>query len=376
MSEEKVVQLLRELVAIPSVNPFFSDAPANSTGEERLADHLMQWAKQRSISAEYIEAAPHRPCVLLESGPDNAPSIMISAHMDTVWTVNMDKPFELQSDGKYLYGLGAVDDKGPLAAALTALENLNQQNLKVKFQVLASCDEEYGLCGIKKVIPELLSPSLHITSEPTSLKIVTAEKGSCRFKVTVRGKTAHSSVPHLGDNAITKAMRLIEALEKYSAYLNQQPPHPLLDRETLTVTTINGGTQTSSVADKCEFSINYRTLPGRTPENLQADLENTMKQTGIDFELWSSFDAPPVETAKDDPWIRKMCHVLQKNSLDANPFGVPYASEAFQAAKYDIPVFIFGPGDINTAHAPNERICIDELITASKILEDLIRDEN
>ena len=137
---------------------------------------------------------------------------MISAHMDTVWPGDMQNPFELKEANGCLYGLGTSDDKGPLAAALIAMEELHARKLTVRFQVLATCDEEYGLCGITHMIPAHTRPALHIISEPTELKLVTAHKGSCRFTVKTHGISAHSSLVPQGENAIYKAVHLITAL--------------------------------------------------------------------------------------------------------------------------------------------------------------------
>lgn len=376
MIEKDICKLLADLVAIPSVNPGFSDAPAEFTGEEALAEYIIRWSKTHKIHCQKICAAGSRPCVLLETGPKNAPVILLSAHMDTVWTADMDSPFVLKERNGFLHGLGAVDDKGALAAALTAIKRLNGKKLNFKFQLLASCDEEYGLCGIKKVIPAESSPQLHIVSEPTALKIVTASKGSARFKVTVSGKKAHSSMPHLGENAILKATKLIEALQKYSLTLPEKRVHPLLGSESLSIGTISGGTQPSIVPDRCEFSFNYRILPGNSPENLLNDLKNLLNKTGIPFELSASFDAVPSEISAENIWVRRMCNTLKKNSFDPQLYGVPYASEASQSAKYDIPVFLLGPGDIDTAHTAGECIKSSELAKMSLILEDFLSAED
>lgn len=369
MIRQEICRFLSELVAIPSVNPGFSDAPERYTGENTLAEYLIHWAESRKIRCKKICAAPGRFCVLLEIGPDDAAPVMLSAHMDTVWTADMADPFVLKENGNFLCALGAVDDKGPLAAALIAMDRLNGKKLEYKFQLLASCDEEFGMCGIKKVIPGESRPALHIVSEPTSLKIVTAGKGSARFKVAVKGKKAHSSMPHLGENAISKAVKLIDVLQKYAFSLADRMPHPLLGNETLSIGTIRGGTQPSVVPDECEFSFNYRILPGHSPQILQAELEKILAETGIPFELSASFDADPVETPADNPQVRKMSAVLQKNALDPQLYGVPYASEAFQSAKNGIPVFLLGPGDINTAHTADECINIDEIEKMIRILE-------
>lgn len=368
-----IVQLLKDLVAIPSVNPGFAEAPPEFTAEGALAEYLVSWARERNVICRKIESVPGRPCVLLETGPQEAPAILLSAHMDTVWTPGMKEPFALKEKGGLLSGLGVLDDKGPLAAALTALEELNCEKLHIRFQVLASCDEEYGLLGIKNAIPRETLPALHIVSEPTSLRLVTACKGSARFRVHVKGKKAHSSVPDKGENAISRSVRLIEELEKHEKILLRQAPHPLLGHETLTVAVIRGGTQPSIVPDKCEFLFNYRFLPGRAPEKLFAELEEVLKRTGADFRLEGAFDAAPVETSGGDPWVERMSRILRENSLDPRCHGVPYASEACRSAEYGIPVFLLGPGDIRTAHSPAESVDVNEILVMARLLKSFVR---
>ena len=117
MDAKYAVELLRELVAIPSVNPGFTHAPADTIGEELMVAFLLNWARDNGISAQRFEAAKGRPCILLETGTKDGSTLLLSAHMDTVWT-SIDQPFTLQERGNDLFGLGAVDEKGPLVSAL------------------------------------------------------------------------------------------------------------------------------------------------------------------------------------------------------------------------------------------------------------------
>lgn len=366
------VKLLHELVAIPSVNPGFSNAPAKYTGEERIGNFLLDWARCNAIDAQLFKAAEGRPCVLLSTGPENAPSLLVTAHMDTVWT-EMNLPFQLQQRGDYLYGLGALDDKGPMASALCAIRELNRKKIALRFQVLATCDEEFGLIGIRHMIPEKIRPDGVIVAEPTSLQLIRAHKGSSRFTFRTKGKSVHSSLVPQGENAIYKAARLVSALEKYSESLLREPSHPLLGTNTLCVGTILGGIQTSSVPDNCLFKVNFRSLPGETPETIRNRFRTALSGAETDYEVAEeSFDAAPLDTPAEISMITRLQRILTQYGLDSTPRGLPYATESFRAAEFGIPAIVFGPGNVETAHTSGERIEMDQFLKSSSLLVALV----
>lgn len=362
------VKLLKELVAIPSVNPGFSNAPAEYTGEERIGNFLLDWARCNAIDAQHFKVAEGRSCILLSTGPENAPSLLITSHMDTVWA-EMNSPFQLQQCGDFFHGLGAVDDKGPLVSALCAIRELNRKKIALRFQVLATCDEEFGLIGIRHMIPEKIRPDGVIVAEPTSMQLIRAHKGSSRFTFRTKGKSVHSSlVPH-GENAIYKAARLISALEEYSESLLRETPHPLLGTNTLCVGTIIGGIQTSIVPDKCSFQVNFRSLPGETPETIRNRFRNALSGAEPDYEVAEeSFDAAPLDTPAEVPMITRLQRILTQEGLDSIPRGLPYATESFRAAEFGIPAIVFGPGNMDTAHTSGERIEMDQFFKSSSLL--------
>ncbi|NCC61752.1 MAG: M20 family peptidase [Verrucomicrobiae bacterium] len=370
MDKGTLACLLQKLVSIPSVNPALLNDP-NLTGEERLADFLMQWGKANALECERFEAQKGRPCVLLSTGlkASSSPTLLCSAHMDTVWTPAMEEPFKLKAKGNRLHGLGAVDNKGSLTAALAALLELKDKELSCRFQVLCTCDEEWGLAGIKTMIPEHARPDAAIVMEGTELKLVAAHKGSCRFTITVRGKSVHSSLVSQGDNAIYKAARLISALEHYAQKLLLSKKHPLLGTSTLSVVTIHGGKQPSAIPDECSFIINWRTLPSETLASVTSQLRRVLDATKIKYEVASrSFDASHFEMDPDHPWLRTFQEVLIALKLDPEPYGVPYAAEAAITHHAGIPTVMFGPGAITTAHSADEAISLEAIITAAQVL--------
>lgn len=368
--------LLRELVAIPSVNPGFTHAPADTLGEERIATFLQNWARDNGISAQRFEAAPGRPCVLLETGPKDGPALLVSAHIDTVWT-EMKAPFTLQETDNYLHGLGAVDDKGPLVSALCALRKLARINISLRFLVLATCDEEFGLIGIRHAIPEHIRPDGVIISEPTNLKIVTAHKGCNRFVIRTTGKRVHSSLVPAGENAIYKAAELVSALKAYSAELLSAPPHPLLGTNTLNVGVIRGGTQANVVPDVCTLTLDFRSLPGETPASIRSHIHLALASCEADYDIVEeAFEAPALDTSPDIPMVRHLQEILSADGLDAKPYGMPFTTESFRPAEYGIPTIVFGPGDIAVAHAMDEKIAKDQLLQATDLFVRLVISRN
>jgi acetylornithine deacetylase/succinyl-diaminopimelate desuccinylase-like protein len=372
MDIEYAHSLLRDLVALPSVNPVFSQAPSDITGEERVASFLQCWARDNNIQAQRFEAARGRPCVLLSTGPKKGPTLLVSAHMDTVWT-EMEAPFSLRETEHFWHGLGAVDDKGPLVSALCALRKLNGMDISLRFVVLATCDEEFGLLGIRHIIPAHIRPDGVIIAEPTNLRIVTAHKGYNRFTIRTTGRLAHSSLVPAGVNAIYKAAELVAALQSYAAKLLHAPPHPLLGTNTLNVGVIQGGTQPNVVPDTCTLTFDFRSLPGETPASIRKHVQLALSRCDADYTIIEEAnEAPPLDTSPDIPMLKHLQSTLSAAGVDAKPYGVPFTTESFRPAECGIPTIVFGPGDIAVAHSIDEKIEKKQLMQAIDLLVSLV----
>jgi acetylornithine deacetylase len=289
----------------------------------------------------------------------------------------MDQPFTLQERGNDLFGLGAVDDKGPLVSALCALRDLNRINISLRFLVLATCDEEFGLLGIRHMIPEHIRPDGVIIAEPTNLKIVTAHKGCNRFVIQTKGKRVHSSLVPAGENAIYKAAELVSALKAYSAELLGAPPHPLLGTNTLNVGVIQGGTQPNVVPDNCTLTLDFRSLPGVTPESIHAHVTRALANCEADYDIIEeAYEAPALDTSPDIPMVKHLQKILSAAGLDAEPHGMPFTTESFRPAECGIPTIVFGPGDVASAHALDEKIAKDQLLLAADLFVRLAAGRN
>ena len=164
MRRMNTLELLRKLVAIPSVNPHCIKSHPELAGEKRIADFIEHLAHSRGIRTSRIESEPGRPTLLLElpaknNAPD-APLLACFAHTDTVWVPNLPSPFEITQTGDgFYYGLGVTDDKASLAAALFSLFALQEQGgAPCRFTVVCTCDEEAGFAGIDSILPDRIRP--------------------------------------------------------------------------------------------------------------------------------------------------------------------------------------------------------------------------
>ena len=375
MNKNDAVALLTELVAIPSVNPRCNPDPA-ICGEHRLAKFLAQWAEQNGIVVRRFETEDGYPNLLFMIGSDapEAKTLLFGAHMDTVWPAGMEEPFRLKDRGDGTFaGLGSVDDKGCLCTAMLALLELKKRPLPCRVQLLATCDEEAGFAGIDRMVPSEVRPDAAVIMEGTSLDVVTASKGTVRYRVTVRGKAAHSSQLWLGDNAVYKILPLIEATERKSQELMQSGrKHPLLGTATLNLGVITGGSQVNSVPDSCTFLLDRRVLPGDTVEQVLQELHDLYDPLDIPYEISEPFFVTmPFEEPEGSPLPGFVLNRIRRKVPGSKIRGVMFSAETSRTAAFGIPSVLFGPGSIDSAHSPNEHIDPAEIVTAAECLIDL-----
>lgn len=368
------LELLSRLVSIPSVNPRCIKGRDDLSGEGRIADFLEKFAADNGIASVRVEPVAGRPSVLLElpakNGDPGAPLLACFAHTDTVWIPEMPEPFKVECDENgCCRGLGVTDDKGSLAAALLAITELKRRGgANCRFAVACTSDEESGFLGVESLLPDRLAPDAAIVMEGTCLDIVTAHKGTVRWKITTRGVSVHSSLVPEGDNAICKAARIVLALERLGEELIGRPRHRRLRFPTLSVGTINGGTQPNSVPDRCEIMIDRRLLPHETVAEAEAEVRRALKGTA-DFELSEpTLYSAPFEIDEDAPFVRDMLEEARRVKPSAEIRGLYCSTEAGNTGGFGIPSVVFGPGDVSCAHSLREHIFLPEIEQAADIL--------
>jgi acetylornithine deacetylase len=366
-------KLLRDLVAISSVNPAFLPPGDKRAGEQRVAQFLSHIASRAGLSVAFQKAAG-RSNVLAKLTPRGKvrKRIILAPHMDTVGgTVPQFTP---RIEKGRLYGRGACDTKGSIAAMLTAvLELARSSNRPKETEIIFAglVDEENAQAGSRALAASRVKADLAIVGEPTRLQLVTAHKGSLWLKLETRGKSAHGSRPELGRNAVHTMAQVVDFLEtRYASWLSHRH-HPLLGCATVSVGVISGGTQANIVPDYCSILVDRRTLPIETEAEVEEEIRTLLRKQGLKAEIVPGKLAPcpPMETNSQLPLVTGFLRVLGQHK----PVGVDYFCDAAVLSQAGIPSVVFGPGDIAQAHTADEWISLKSLDRARSLLLSFLR---
>ncbi len=379
-----VVRLLKQLIAIPSVNPMGRAVTGEIYFEGRLTQFLCSYFAELGVEYESIEVVPGRNNVIARTTPKpGVPTILMDVHQDTVPVEGMIvPPFEgTEKDGK-IYGRGACDVKGSMAAMLMAFTRLVKDNPPDAANVILSCtcDEEATVKGINHLVqlwenPSGLSkiltepPDLGLVAEPTMLDIVVAHRGATRWKIKTTGKACHSSQPNDGVNAIYKMADVIKALQTYADELSSWEAHPLCGPPTLSVGVIEGGESVNIVPDWCTIEIDRRVIPGEDGIEVMNQVEEYLEQAlPFEFEM-----LPPWITGvslsdhNNGEWSDRLLSVIDKLEPGHKKVGVPYGTHAARVNQGGVPSMVFGPGSIAQAHTIDEWLEIDQLLKSEEV---------
>ncbi len=362
-------KLLAELIALPSVNNAFVPPGAPEAGEQRVADFLAATAAQAGLAVEFQPVFPGRSNLLARLLPRGKTRrrILLAPHMDTV-PATPGQFIPVQKKGR-LYGRGACDTKGSVAAMLTALLRVAASHGPRAETEIIFCglvDEEDGQSGSRALAKTGLRAALAIVGEPTLLQAVTAHKGNLWLKIQTRGKAAHGSKPHLGKNAVHAMGPIVDWLETEYAENLRQRSHPILGHPTVNVGAIRGGSQPNIVPDACEILVDRRTIPGETEATIRKELQAILKTVpGARLVNYKANDCLPMET---DIRLPPVAEFLASVGARA-PLGVDYFCDAAILSAAGIPSVVFGPGDIAQAHTADEWISLRSLDQATALLE-------
>ena len=253
--------LTAQLIAIDSVNPALVPGGA---GEREAAAFVARWAEAQGLEVAMLEETPGRPSVLVTArGSGGGRTLLLCGHLDTVNVDGMDRPHEPRRDGDRLYGRGGYDMKAGVAAALVAVREAAQRDLRGDVVVACVADEEHSSLGIQEALRHVRADAAIVT-EPTELEVIVAHRGFVWAEIEVAGVAAHGSRPHLGVDAIVKAAPVLTGIGALDARLIAETSHPLLGRGSVHAGTIAGGIEPSSYPGRCTITVERRTLPGET----------------------------------------------------------------------------------------------------------------
>ncbi len=376
MAVSELTELVRDLVAIDSVNP---DLVPGGAGEGRIARFVAAWLERAGLEVTVDEVAPGRPNVIgVARGSGGGRSLMLNAHMDTVGVAGMERPFEPRVEGQRLYGRGAVDMKGSLAALIVAAARARQLGLRGDVIVTAVADEEYASLGTQALVRRWRADAAIVT-EPTALDICICHKGFIWFEVETAGVAAHGSRPDLGVDAIAKMGRVLTGLEALDRSLRAAPSHPLLGSGSVHASLIEGGQELSSYPERCRLSLERRTVPGETPEMAEAQIRALLDAAAsadpaFAATLTMGLVREAYEVAEDEPIVQivRRWAAAVRGSEPAIVGQTGWMDSALLGAA-GIPTVIFGPGG-EGLHAAVEWVDLDQVERCSEVLLEVARE--
>ncbi|MEM7018850.1 MAG: acetylornithine deacetylase [Pseudomonadota bacterium] len=372
----KLHDLIHTLIGTPSVSCMDCDIDQSNLA---VIGHLAAWCETLGFKTEVlpIPGNPGKSNLIATLG-DGPGGLVLSGHTDTVpyddtgWHSD---PFRLtERDGRF-YGLGTADMKSFLALALEAVSPLHKETFHQPLILLATADEETGMCGAKELV-KMGRPKARyaVVGEPTDLRPVRLHKGIMMDAIYLRGQSGHSSNPALGNNALEGMHEMISALLAWRQQLQATWQNPAFEVNvpTLNLGHIHGGDNPNRICADCELHIDLRPLPGMSLEELRGQLGDIAQKVaharGLELEMRVLFDGIEAMETPPQSNIVQAAEQLTKHPAEAVAFGTegPYLNSL------GMETVVLGPGSIDQAHQPNEFISLDSLQPTLGILTQLI----
>ena len=367
-----VQRLTAELVAIDSVNPTLVPGAA---GEGAIAEWLAAYLRRAGFDVEVDEVAPGRPNVMaMAERPGPGPTRMLCGHTDTVGIDGMVAPFTPTVRDGRLYGRGAQDMKGGLAAMVVGAERWLSGGRRGAGRVVlaAVADEEYASLGAEAVARRWHADEA-VIPEPTGMAVAITHKGFSCVEVVTHGRAAHGSRPADGIDAVLLMGRVLARLESLNRELQSRPPHPRLGTGSLHAGRIVGGTELSMYPARCSLQVERRTLPGEALDIALTEVGAILDELG---RLDPTFRAdvtlllarPAYGIDERHPLPRAMRHLAAAAGRDASVTGMSFWTDAALLGAAGVPTVLFGPRGAGL-HGIDEHVVIEDLETCAHIFE-------
>jgi len=373
INESEILALTQDIVRHPSVNP-----PAEST---QCARTVLERFKENGIEAEIKEGKKGVANVVARlSGRKKGKKLLLNGHMDVVapgegWTVD---PFGGEVKDGMIYGRGTCDMKSGIASMQAAMIGFKRSGKPFDGEIvyMAVGDEETGSrFGTRYLLENNIGTDADfaIVSEPTNLAVELGNRGLRWFDICVTGKASHAGRPHLGVNAIRCGARLVEAIESHRfAHRDDRFEIPT---PSLSVTTINGGTQVNVIPNRCRLTVDRRMIPGETVETVMAELEEMIdsittdeEDVKIDLEMREAYWDPYL-ISETESVVQAVKDSVQRVTGDSPKIGAKAActdaSHIFHIG--GIPTVLFGPGNQELSHKVDECVSIENVVKATEV---------
>jgi acetylornithine deacetylase len=367
---DPVITLLRDLVAIDSVNPTLVPGGA---GEAQIGDAIAAELRRIGMDVQVQEVAPGRPNVIgVLEGRAPGRSLMFCGHVDTVGVDGMDAPFDPKIDAGRLYGRGSQDMKAGVAAMIDAVRKTAERGLeKGRLIVAAVVDEEYASIGADALVTTWTADGAVVT-EPTDLQVAVGHKGFAWLDVETRGRAAHGSRPKDGRDAIMRMGRVLQRLEALDRELQSRAPHPIMGTGSLHASIIGGGRELSSYPDRCRLQVERRTIAGESGESARQELReilDALSREDPEFEASGAltFDRPPYEVPADHALPRMLANAAERAGCATSITGMSFWTDAAILGGAGVPSVLFGPGGAGL-HSIEEYVTVSEVIACRDAL--------
>ena len=380
IEKKEVFNLLGEMIKINSVNPL---KDVSSTGEKELSFFISNYLNKIGIDNELYPVKNNRFNVIgFIKGQKNGKNLVLEAHMDTVGVENMKiDPFLPTIKSGKIYGRGACDDKGSLASMILAIKILREKSfpLKGNLYLAAVIDEEYNQTGVNHLLNQGIEFDACIVGEPTNLDIITAHQGSLRWNIVTKGKSAHSSEPDKGENAIYYMIEVINEVQKKIIPILRQKNHPLVGSPVLSINIIQGGNQSNIIPNKCSITLDRRMIPGENANEILKEIDMLInklkhKNTLLKIEREEPFiKSPPMQVDRNEKIVEVLFECISDNILVKPKIkGARFGTDAAIFVDKGIPAVVFGPGNIEQAHSEDEWISVNQVISAAEIIAETV----
>ncbi len=372
---EPIIQLLRDLVAVDSINPSLVPGAA---GEGTIAQEIARRMRAYGLDVAVEEVAPGRPNVVgVLEGRAPGRSLMFCGHMDTVGVEGMTAPFDPDIRDGRLYGRGAQDMKGGVAAMIDAARQIAETGLaRGRLIVAAVVDEEFASIGADALAARWTADAAVVT-EPTDLNVAVGHKGFAWLEIETRGRAAHGSRPKDGRDAILRMGRILQRLELLDRELQSRPPHPMLGTGSLHASIINGGRELSSYPDRCTLQVERRTIAGERLEEARDDvlaIIGDLQAQDPEFaaEVTLTFARPSYELPPDHALPRALVAAAAEAGCATSTIGMSFWTDAAVLAGAGVPSVLFGPGGAGL-HSIEEFVHVNDVIACRDTLTRLVR---
>lgn len=372
MSTENAVSFLKECLAVPSVN--------GSDDEGKMAEFLCKYFLSCHAQAQ-VQPIDETHANVIASIPGTWEGTIIwNGHLDTVpygaresW--HTDPAVPVEKDGR-IYARGASDMKGGLAGMAYVFGKLAASGIRPEKTLVfaGTCDEEKGGLGAARLLEAGLFPEadLLLVGEPTGCDLGTAQKGCIWLEVQVKGITSHAAYPWQGKNALEYGFEALMELKRFVASFS----HPVLGSATAQITMTQGGIAPNMVPDEASFLLDVRTVPGLDLDRVLEKWEEITGRLdgesdgGIRFQTEVKNHRMALEIEEDHPWVLRLEKLVQETRGSCSRIGINFFTDASVFRRQSrVPVLLFGPGEPDMAHKPDEYVDIGKYLDYIRMLE-------